>query len=343
MATELNIIRVALFECYKVEKNNKKVNVADLVGQKIFNLEREEKYEVLKSTLELNIKKKLTAKEATDLSKNKCVESAVSGIFDIEKKGRPITTLTLALGEDGKSSFDKLLDAKNDDLFKKFSANFANKYVNYKRKVKGIIGFIQFYLKTNVKEERFLSIITTDFSTGVVVSDPSTAIKFLEKVFDQNFKNIIIYPYPKSVSRRTIEVNKEQVKVHQRTSDPDLFIVSDIESPLDPQKIFEGLYKRMRGQTRNLNEILEQLEEDFPEKVKVLIKFKDYSVKVKLKDFLEDFKLINETSKGQGIFIKNAIVDVEIAGKNLFGDGYLRYKTLNEISEELNREENSDE
>jgi len=215
--------------------------------------------------------------------------------------------------------------------------------VNYKRKVKGIIGFIQFYLKTNVKEERFLSIITTDFSTGVVVSDPSTAIKFLEKVFDQNFKNIIIYPYPKSVSRRTIEVNKEQVKVHQRTSDPDLFIVSDIESPLDPQKIFEGLYKRMRGQTRNLNEILEQLEEDFPEKVKVLIKFKDYSVKVKLKDFLEDFKLINETSKGQGIFIKNAIVDVEIAGKNLFGDGYLRYKTLNEISEELNREENSDE
>lgn len=343
METKLSILKVALFECDETEKDNKKINIADLVGKKIFNLEEDaKKYEILKSTLEFNIKKKLTSKEAEDLSKKKCVNSAVSEIFNIDKKGKPIISLKLALKKDKDSLFDKLLESKDNENFRILSADFANRYVNYKNKAKGIIGFIQFKLKTNTKEERFLSIITTDFMKGALSSDPSTAIKFLEKAFDQNFRSIIIYPYLEFVTRKTIKTSKNLVKVHQRKSDPDLFVISSIKSPINPQRIFEDLYKTMRGQTRDLNEILQRLEGDFPEKVSVIIKFKDYSVKVKLKDFIEDFKLINEVSKGQGIFIKNTLVDVEVAGKNLFGDGYLNYKSLNELYEELNEEDSNE-
>ena len=339
MASELDIIRVALFECYEATKEKKKINVADLVGKKIFNLQKDKaKFETLKSTLEFNIKKKLTSKEAEDLSKSICVESAVSELFELNKIGRKPISLILNLKKDDESLFDTLLNSNTDDAFKDISASFSIKYVNYKKNVKGIIGFIQFDLKTNTNKKRFLSIITADYTKGVLSSDPSTAIRFLEKTFDQNFKNIIIYPYLKSVGRRTITTDNKLVKVHQRTADPDLFIISNIESPVDPQKIFDDLYQNMRGQISDLSEILEHLEEDYSEKVKVTIKFKNESIKIKLKDFLKSFVLINENSRGQGIFIKDSLINVEIAGKNLLWDQKIKYKSLSDLSKELNKE-----
>lgn len=334
MEYKVSISKVLLFECKTTEKDKKKLNVADIIGNKVFDLsQNSEKYEVLKSTLEFNIKKKLACRESNDLSK---IETRISpieaGLSGLSKIGRKPTAIVLKLKDD--DPLDGLLNAKTDQEFRKKGAEYAEAYVSKKKEIYEILGFVQFNISTGKRQEKFLAILITDFNKNILSPDPITAMKVLENAFDQNFRIIIFYPYFISENKGVINLSKSKVKAYQKESNPDIFINSNIEVPFDPQKLLDEVYKKMRGQTNNLREIAKEIGEENLEKVFICIRLKDSKFYISLRDFIEKAKLICE-EEGQGIFMLDEEIHAEIAGKNLLYDGFIQKTSLDKLHKEL--------
>lgn len=334
MEYQVNISKVLLFECKTTEKDKNKLNVADIIGNKVFDLyQNNQKYETLKSTLELNIKRKLASRESKDLSKTEIKTSPIeAGLQESSKRGRKPTALVLKLKEE--NPLEGLLNARTDQEFREKGAKYAESYVAKKKEIFEILGFVQFTISLGKKYEKFLAVLITDFSKTTLSTDPIEAMKFLKNAFDQNFRVIIFYPYFISEKSGIINFTKSKVKAYQRVSIPEIFINSNIEPPFDPQKLLEEVYKRMRGQTDSLKEIAKKIGEENLEKVFIRITIKDSKFYISLKDFIEKARLICE-DKGQGIFVYDEEIHAEIAGINLINDGKIRKISLESLSKEI--------
>lgn len=332
MEAKLDISQVALFECEKVKDGGKEVNTPRLVGDKIFDLSSS-KLDNLKSVLELNIKKKLKEKYSHDFSRKDTENCFTEDLFpDEPKKGRKAISLIFNLkGKPEDSLLERLLQADKKD-FRKICVEFAFRYMERKREVNGVLGIIQFSIKTKKQVESFLSIITSDFSEGIL-TDEENAIKLLTKIFDRKFKTIILYPF--LVGRRgdLFLVSKREAKTHQKiiNSDKDIFIAAELEAPDSPQKMLEEIYNKGYP---SLAEINNRLGEDYSDKSSVIIDFGGSRFKVSFSDFVKFIDLVHEEG-GQGIFIHGKEVHAYIGDSNLLNDQRIKKLNLDELKKKL--------
>jgi hypothetical protein len=339
MEYKVDISKVLLFQCKTIEKDRIRLNVADVIGNKVFDLSQNpKKYEVLKSTLELNIRRKLASRETSDLSKSEVKISPIeAGISITKKRGRKLTALTLKIEKE--NPLEDLLNAKTDQEFRSNGAKYAEEYIQRRGEIFEILGLVQFDISTGKKYEKFLAILITDFNKTILSVDPIEAMKFLENAFDQNFKIIIFYPYFIGEIGGTIEFSKKKVKAYQRVSIPEIFINSNIAIPFDPQRLLEEVYKKMRGQTNNLKEIAREIGEENLDKVFICIRIKESKFYLSLRDFIDKARLIFE-EEGQGIFVYDEEFHAEIAGKNLLEDGKIRKSSLEDLHKEVKNKKN---
>lgn len=338
---DLKIIRAVLFECKteKSEQTGKEEKVIDIIG-KVFNLEKVGgNLLALASVLELNIKKKLMGKESYDLSKTEIKNSLVEGIFEgISKRGRAITTIILDIKKK-EGILNDILNSSSDEEFRKNSAKLANTYCSLKKNPKGIIGFAQFAFKISGRFENFIAILTTEFSKSIIAPDIKSALIYLEKAFDQNFKTTILYPHlippPKGRPDKELSISYTQVKVHKKYSDPEIFQAAEINEPSDPQKLFEKLYEEKRFEIKELNEIRNFIDSKDLKKVFLTIKIgTNIKIRIDLKTFLDKVELIVENS-GHGIFFEDEIIEVFIGKNNLLSEKKIKFKDLKELLDEL--------
>ena len=147
MEARIKISKVALFECETSFNTDTKkdITTVKLVGNKIFDLQNKN-YEHLDKTLEYNIKRKLSSKYSEDLSKVDLKETFAEELFpEVTKSGRKIISVVFNLNYKKKDSIlNKLLDAKESFRFE--CSKFATTYINYKKKLRGVLGIIKFEL-----------------------------------------------------------------------------------------------------------------------------------------------------------------------------------------------------
>lgn len=333
MEARIKISKVALFECETSFNTDTKkdITTVKLVGDKIFDLQNKN-YEQLNRTLEYNLKRKLSSKYSEDLSKVDVKETFTEELFpEVTKSGRKIISVVFNLNSEKKDSIlNKLLNAK--ESFRVECSKFANVYINYKKKMRGVLGIIQFELVSKKQIIKFISIITADFQNTAISTDPEKAIKQLDKVFDENFKTIIIYPFLIGRKKDIFYISENQARVHQKTiySDPNILISAELDSPDFPQKILEDLYKK----NYSLQEILDQMGEDYAKKANVVLNICSKKLKVSLYDFVHCFDLIHE-AEGQGLFIHGKDIEVDISGHNLLNAQKIRKLSLKDLSRKL--------
>ncbi|MCF7910616.1 hypothetical protein K9L16_03015 [Candidatus Pacearchaeota archaeon] len=338
--TKIKISSVALFECEKVLDSEKNVitNAANLVGDKVFNLQ-DAQYKSLEKTLEHNIKKKLSNSYCKDLSKTDKKEVFTEELFpEITSKGRKAISVIFDLQKEEEDAIlNKLLNSEGNE-FRKECAKFANRYLNYKKDLRGILGIIQFELVSR-EVLKFISIITADFQSSAVSTDPDSAIKDLDNVFDKNFKTIIIYPFLTGRKGDIFFISTTQAKVHEKTilSDPGILISAELDTPDFPQKILEDFYEKGAP---SLEEVFEKLGEDYSKKAKVTLKIGSNKLQISFYDFIKHFDIIHEDG-GQGLFLHGKEVDVEISGHDLLRDRRIRKIGLGDLIKKLkNKEDN---
>ena len=334
METRIKISKVALFECETSFNTDtqKDIPTVRLVGEKIFNIQSKD-YEHLNKTLEFNLKRKLSSQYCEDLSKVDVKETFTEELFpEISKRGRKIISVVFSLNTEKKDSIlNKLLDAK--ESFRSECSKLANIYINYKKKMRGVLGLIQFELISKKQIIKFISIITADFQNTAISTDPEKAIKQLDKVFDENFKTIIIYPFIVGRKGDKFYISENQAKVHQKTisSDPNILISAELDPPDFPQKILEDLYK---NNNYSLQEIIDQMGEDYAKKANVILNICSKKLKVSLYDFVNCFDLIHE-AEGQGLFIHGKEIEVDISGHNLLNEQKIRKLSIKDLSRKL--------
>ena len=294
---------------------------------------QDEKYEGLEKILEYNIKKKLSNDYSEDLSKEDSKGLFTEELFpEVTNKGRKAISVVFDLQNDNEDSpLNKLLYTEGDD-FRKECAIFANRYMGYKKSLRGVLGIIQFEL---ISKEviKFVSIITADFHNSAISTDPELAIKDLDKVFDKNFKTIIIYPFLSGRKGDIFFVSNNQAKVHQKTilADPDILISAELDSPDFPQRILEDLYEKGAP---SLQEVFESLGEDYSRKAKVTLKIGSNKFKITFYDFIKHFDLIHE-EQGQGVFVHGKEIDVEIGKHDLLRDRRIVKLSLNDLMKKI--------
>lgn len=344
MEVELKLVRATLFECEKVRDNSVEegyaINSARAVGNKVFDL-TSNTYTNLKRTLTLNIKRKIDAEYSKDLSKKDKRDSFKSGLFpEANQKGRKAISLAFNLEGDPQNSILEKLLQSNESSFRQNCATFANKYMENKDDFKGVLGIVQFELEFNERKEKFISIVTSDFSEAISTDDEE-AIKYLDKIFDEKFKTIIIYPFPEEDSQGELCLYTNKAKTHQRsgTTDPDIFVAAQLSKPEDPQKIMKAAYDN----GFNLEEIYKKLKEvdpSYPKKAKIDMHIGNSNFKVNFEDFYNSFELISESPKGEGLFIHGDSVDAKIGKKrNFLRDRKMRKTNLKDLKDKIDNKE----
>lgn len=338
---DLTVSRVALFE-FKFEKSKiseKEIKSADLIHDVINLAKIGSKYESLLSVLELNIKRKLMSNESLDLCKKKSSISIADSLFDgIPKRGRPIVSVVLGLKDTKNNLIDKILNADNDGEFELECKKLANNYCSLKADPKGIIGFAQFEFKISGNFERFLAILTTDFSKTIVSPDIEKALVYLKNAFDHNFKTTILYPHlvpfdnTKRTDKENISLDRSRAKVDIKKMDPDIFRATNILEPINPQLRFEKLYKEKRLSLKTLKDILNFMEPEDAQKVFLEIEAVtgdngSIKVKVDLKTFLDNVDLIY-SEDGKGLFFKNSDLKVLIKDMDIFSEQKVKFKEI---------------
>lgn len=335
MEAKIKISKVALFECEPIlnTDKDKEVHSIKLVGDKIFNLE-DSAYDTLNNTLEKNIKKKLKSPYSEDYSRVDKKETFTEELFpEVSKQGRKAISLVFNLhSEKNDSVLHNLLHSKQS--FRQECGNFSQTYVNYKQKFRGVLGIIKFELIYKKQVINFVSIITADFQNNACLTDPEIAIKQLDKVFDEDFKTIIIYPFLMGKKNNQFIISENQARVHEKKilSDPNILISAELDAPDFPQRILEDLYKNNQY---TLEEIFNKMGEDYAKKANIHVNICNKKLKVSLYDFVKYFDIIHEP-EGDGIFISGTEVIVTVADHNLLNERRITKLSINDLSQKLN-------
>ncbi len=345
---DINLLRLALFE---VKKEKDEDAVADLIGKKVFNLQKPiPEHLQLIAVLERNIKKRIISLESKDASKKLTSSSAIERFDDLELRGAPSKAIILELTDEAqKSQLKELLDSKTDQEFRQLCAPLTNLFAETTKYPKGIIGFVQFDFQiSRGAPKRFLSILITDFSLDILTVDTLKVLKYLERTFKHNFRTTMIYPHivdsPIISNKEGVktsyvkDIDKQTIKIHSTTEDPAVYRMVGTEPPRNPQKEVEKVYRNKASELSNIGEVKKFLKDNDMKSASVKITIDDNTkLFVDLGTFIDKYQLF-VSNKGKGFLVKGGEIEVFLGNKNLLNEQKINFKSLEEIYKDDNSE-----
>ncbi|MBI2043798.1 hypothetical protein HYT24_00335 [Candidatus Pacearchaeota archaeon] len=324
MKNPIKLKKATLFDCnIAKDGDQKEINVADLVGKKVFILDPISKnLEFFKSTIESNIMKKLDALESDNLAKKETKVSPLADLMPLPTSRGPKQT-GVNFDVNDNTLLEEILKSSSSDDFKQKTIKLANKYVDKTNNPKGALGFVIFDIEINRRTETFLAILIADYR-GTLSPDESNAVKFLDKVFDKDFRDIIFYPRLISATDTGIRVSRNEVKsCYKVKSNPDLLHVLNINPKVHPNDKLKKAYKDKLGKPASMRDLVSDLGSD-AKNAEIVISIDGKTVNIPFLDFLKKFKLIY-SEKGEGIFVEGGLVKVIIGGKEIRRDWWIKH------------------
>lgn len=344
----MKLIRIALFECYKEKDQNA---VADLIGNKVFNLENPKNEHLqLISILTRNIKRRIISLESQDTARKLTTAPAIARFDDLEKRGAPSKAIVLPLIDtEQKEQLNNALESTSDDDFRKICGGLSTKFVNTTKYPKGIIGFVQFNLQISKKNIRkFLTILITDFSIDTLSIDTTRILKYLDKTFNHYFRTTMIYPYLTEKKLTTwkegakpqivLDVDENRIKIHTTTEDSAVFTVVGASQPKNPQKEVERVYREKSLDIKKIKDIKKFVSERDAKSSIIKIKInKESTLNLNLDTFIKNYELFL-SNKGPGILIKGGEIEVYLGKINLLEAQKIEFKSVEELFKDDNKE-----
>ena len=336
---EVKLLRACLFDL------NRENDVSDTTFLKSVYLEKvQDQYRKMTRIFEDNICRKVMGDETKYVGTKGSRKAAVEITTNRSFVGRkPTAYYSKIIIDYVKKEYQEALDCTNEDDFRKACSKVANRFAEGLRYPKGIICFLQFTFQLSRKDiQKFLAILNTDYKTDIVQYQTGTEeiLDYLTKVFEDDFKYTIIYPYIKQeilsktkivekgiVSEKIethLKVDTDQLKIHIKpNSDPLIYKVAGTKEPINIQEKLEKTFERSKSDIKSIKSLQEQLPSEF-EHAEFLIHVGDkIKFKVNAKEFSDNIRLI-VTSYGEGLVFKGGEVKVLLGKKDLFSEGVIK-------------------
>ncbi|PIN78762.1 hypothetical protein COV14_02415 [Candidatus Woesearchaeota archaeon CG10_big_fil_rev_8_21_14_0_10_33_12] len=215
MRYEIKLTRACLFDL------NRESSTTDVTFLKYVYLEKvKDEYRYMINIFEDNICRKVRGDETKYCGTKGSKRSVVEIVTNKTCKGRrPTAYYNKIIIDDVKKEYQEALECTNETDFRKVSARIANRYASGLRYPKGIICFLQFTFQLTRKDvQKFIAILNADYKTDIVHYDDKEILDYLSKVFEDDFKSTVIYPYIKEEIIKKREVIKDGKKAIESES-----------------------------------------------------------------------------------------------------------------------------
>jgi len=276
MRYEIKLTRACLFDL------NRESSTTDVTFLKYVYLEKvKDEYRYMINIFEDNICRKVRGDETKYCGTKGSKRSVVEIVTNKTCKGRrPTAYYNKIIIDDVKKEYQEALECTNETDFRKVSARIANRYASGLRYPKGIICFLQFTFQLTRKDvQKFIAILNADYKTDIVHYDDKEILDYLSKVFEDDFKSTVIYPYIKEEiikkrevikdgkkaieSESQLKVDIDQLKIHVKPQyDPLIYQVAGTKEPIDAQEKVINAYEKNISEIKTLNQLKQTSDKD---------------------------------------------------------------------------------